>query len=58
LSALATALQAFEQAFDGLAQVVGHDGRPLVDSRGVDYLLSRIDEEMLVWRRTFRRVRN
>jgi hypothetical protein len=64
LSVLGTALEALEQAFDGMAQVVGHDGRPLVDARGVDYhlvkswrdLLSRIDEEMLVWGRTFRKV--
>lgn len=42
----------------------GHDGRPLVEARGVDYhlvkpwrdLLDRIDEDMLVWGRTFRKV--
>lgn len=63
LHALDAALDTLEEAFEGLVEVVGDDGRPLVEARGVDHrlvkrwrdLLSRIDEEVLVWGRTFRK---
>lgn len=57
------ALQALDQAFEGLSKVVGDDGQKLVDARGVEPRLvdpwrdslKRIDEGMLVWSFTFRR---
>ena len=64
LSALGSALQALDYAFAGLTKVVGDDGQPLIEARGVEprltdpwrELLSRIDEEMVIWARTFRKV--
>jgi hypothetical protein len=64
LAQFGTALQALERAFTGLTKVVGDDGQPLVESRGVEprlsddwrTLLKRVDEEMGFWTRTFRRV--
>lgn len=64
LAALSEAVDNIEQAFNALTQVVGDDGRSLVEARGVDPrlvkswrdLLSEIDEELLVWGRTFRKV--
>lgn len=63
LSALSVAIDAVEQAFDELGSELGDDGRPIVESRGVDPrtakawrdLLGRIDEELVVWSRTFKR---
>jgi hypothetical protein len=63
LNALGAALLEVEQAFDGLTAVEGDDGQPLVESQGVESrltdswreLLSRLDEEMVVWARTFRK---
>jgi hypothetical protein len=63
LNALSTAMEALERAFVALGEVIGDDGHPLVDTRGVDYrtcaawrgLLARIDEELVVWSRTFKR---
>jgi hypothetical protein len=64
LSAFGAALQALDYAFSGLTKVVGDDGQPLVDARGVEARLTdpwreslkSIDEEMVVWSRTFRKV--
>ena len=64
LNAFGGALQALDQAFDALIKVVGDDGQKLVDARGVEPRLvepwrdslKRIDEGMLVWSFTYRRV--
>jgi hypothetical protein len=64
LGALGLAVEALEKAFVDVAAVVGDDGRPLVDTRGADprscsawrEQLDRIDEELIVWSRTFKRV--
>lgn len=63
LSALGAALQALDSTFTVLTKVVGNDGQPLVESKGVEPRLTeawrdtlgRIDEEMLIWARTFRK---
>lgn len=63
LNALSQAMDAVERAFVELGEVTGDDGRPLVDARGVDQrscaawrdLLGRVDEELIVWSRTFKR---
>jgi hypothetical protein len=63
LDAMGSALHALDAAFTGLTRVVGDDGQPFVDFRGVEprltdpwrELLNRIDEEMVVWARTFRK---
>lgn len=63
LEALGTALHALETAFTGLTKIVGDDGQPFVDIRGVEprltdhwrEQLNRIDEEMIVWARTFKK---
>jgi hypothetical protein len=57
------ALQALDHAFDGLTKVTGDDGQPLIETRGVEPrlsepwrdLLGRIDEEMVVWARAFKK---
>jgi hypothetical protein len=57
------ALEELEQSFVAIEEVTGDDGRPLVDARGVDPrtctawrdVLRKIDEELVVWGRTFRR---
>lgn len=64
LSTLAGAVEAMEKAFADLTKVTGDDGRSLVDARGVDPrdctawrdVLRTVDEELVVWSRTFRRV--
>lgn len=63
LSRFGTTLQALEEAFDALSKVSGGNGQPMVEVRGVEprltdswrELLGRVDEEMVVWSRTFRR---
>jgi hypothetical protein len=63
LSALGTALLEVDQAFCGLTAVVGDDGQSLAETQGVEprltdswrELLGRLDEEMVVWARTFRK---
>jgi hypothetical protein len=57
-------MERLEQAFTAIGQVIGNDGRPLVEDRGVDAqsctswreTLSKIDEELVVWGRKFRQV--
>ncbi|MEY9604086.1 hypothetical protein AB7M74_010696 [Bradyrhizobium japonicum] len=59
-----TARWSLEKAFVDVAAVVGDDGRPLVETRGADprscsawrEQLDKIDEELIVWSRTFKRV--
>jgi hypothetical protein len=60
---LSSTLEALQQAFQGMTEAVGDDGRPLVDSRGVDpricsewrQMLRNIDDELMIWSRTFQR---
>jgi hypothetical protein len=64
LGALGEAVDTVEKAFLEVAAVIGDDGRPLVESRGADTRLcsawrkqfGKIDEELVVWGRTFKRV--
>lgn len=63
LNALGAALLEVDQAFNDLTGVEGDDGQPLVESQGVEprltdawrELLGKLDEEMVVWARTFRK---
>jgi hypothetical protein len=63
LNKLGAALLDVDQAFEGLTSVVGDDGQPIVESQGVEPRLTdawreslgRLDEEMIVWARTFRK---
>jgi hypothetical protein len=57
-----TAMEHLDQAFLAIGQVLGNDGRPLVEDRGVDTqscaiwreTLARIDEELVIWGRKFK----
>jgi len=63
INALAEAMAALTSAFDELRQVVGDDGQPLVETRGVDHRscaawrdqLTQIDDELVLWSVTHRR---
>jgi hypothetical protein len=63
VSELAHAMEQLETAFRAVAAVTGDDGRPLVDTTGVDRKLCNIwreqlghvDEELVVWGRAFQR---
>lgn len=63
LSNFAQATDALDAAFGTLRGVMGDDGRCLVDARGVDprscsawrEKLSSVDEELVIWSRTFKR---
>jgi hypothetical protein len=63
VSRLETAVQSLDQTFSALAQVVGDDGLPIVDVRGVQPRLAdewrkrlrRVDEGLVVYASTFRR---
>jgi hypothetical protein len=63
LAALSRAFDGVDQAFMDLTKVLGDDSQPMVEVRGVEprltdswrRLLGRIDEEVVVWARTFRR---
>ncbi|WP_279483826.1 hypothetical protein [Aureimonas sp. SK2] len=60
----ADAVAKMNQAFDALGRVEADDGRAMVDVKGVDQracsawrgILSNIDEELVVWSRTHKRV--
>ncbi len=64
LSDFSTAIDRLEQSFLAIAQVKGDDGRALVDTRGAEprscsawrEILSRIDDELNIWARLFRRM--
>lgn len=61
---LADAMDALRTAFEGLGAVTGDDGQPLVDAKGVDQracaawreLLGTVQDELVVWTRTHKRV--
>jgi hypothetical protein len=63
LSKFGDALQALDEAFNALAKVAGDNGQPMVEVRGVEPrlthswrdVLRHVDEEMVVWARTFGR---
>jgi hypothetical protein len=63
LNNFASSLDQLKQTFDAVCAVVGDDGRSLVDATGVDYrscetwreCIGGIDEELVVWARTFKR---
>ena len=63
IEALGNAFHELDQSFNALVDVRGDDGRPMVDARGVELrlceswreLLSRVDEEVVIWTRTFRK---
>jgi hypothetical protein len=58
------AVERLEETFSAIGTVAGDDGRPLVEMRGVDSrecsawrdVLGKIDEELIIWARTFRRM--
>ncbi|RWC37466.1 MAG: hypothetical protein EOS28_32570 [Mesorhizobium sp.] len=64
LDALSKAFDDLEQRFVDLSKVVGEDGQPLVDARGVELrlteawreILRRVDEEAVIWARAFRKM--
>ena len=63
LGEFSQAIEQLKQAFAAVSEVLGDDGRPLADSIGVDRRdceawredLSKIDEELVVWRTNFKR---
>jgi hypothetical protein len=64
LEALSRAFQDLDQQFEALSKVLGDDGQPIVDARGVDLrlteswreILRRVDEETVIWARSFRKM--
>jgi hypothetical protein len=58
-----SAMDAVEKAFRAIGEVNGDDGRPLVETRGVDHrsaevwrtLIRTMDDDLLVWSRSFKR---
>ena len=60
----AAAVERLEQTFTAIGEVLGADGRSLIDTRGADrqlcsewrHILNKIDDELNMWGRTFRRV--
>jgi len=63
LSAFSQAIESLQQAFVAIGEVNGDDGRPLVDARGAEprscdawrAVLRNIDDELIVWGRTFKK---
>jgi hypothetical protein len=64
LNAFSQAVEQLERAFNAIGEVTGDDGRSFVEARGADArscaawreVLSKIDEELIVWARTFKRI--
>ena len=64
LNEFSLAVERLEQTFSAISQVIGDDGRPVVDARGADHnscaawrvILSGIDDELNIWGRLFRRM--
>ena len=63
VSALVSAIGALTEAYGELQGVLGEDGQPMVETRGVDpqvcqnarEQLARLEEDLIVWGSTFRR---
>ena len=63
VASLAAAFETMESAFSALCAVTGDDTSPLVENRGVEprlteewrKVLRRIDEEMVIWARAYRK---
>jgi hypothetical protein len=63
LGTLSDAMQTLGEAFTAIGRVLGDDGQPLVDTRGADprdceewrKCIRDIDEELIVWSRTFKK---
>ncbi|MBF6568065.1 MAG: hypothetical protein IVW54_04215 [Candidatus Binataceae bacterium] len=64
LSDFSLAIDRLQQAFEAISAVIGDDGRPVVETQGADptsasawrETLDKIDEELIVWSRTFKRL--
>jgi hypothetical protein len=64
INVFSQAVERLEETFTAISAVAGDDGRPLVEARGVDSrecsawrdVLGKIDEELIIWARTFKRV--
>jgi hypothetical protein len=64
LNDFSVAMDRLQEAFDAIGGVIGDDGRPVVDAQGADATscsvwrdaLRKIDEELVVWSRIFRRI--
>ena len=64
LNAFSQAVEGLELSFAAIRDVVGDDGRSLVEARGADPrsclawrdVLRKIDEELIVWGSTFKRM--
>lgn len=64
VEALSNAFVELDRCFSSLSKVTGEDGQPIVESRGVDLRLTefwretlrRIDEETVIWARSFRKM--
>lgn len=64
VEALSKAFLELDRCFSSLSKVTGEDGQPIVESRGVDLRLTdfwretlrRIDEETVIWARSFRKM--
>lgn len=63
LADLSGAIDALHHAFHALQHVEGDDGRPVVDARGIESrhceawrrILAEVNDELVIWSRTFRR---
>ena len=63
LAAFGGAFDSLQRTFTDLSRVLGDDGQPLVDFKGVELhltehwrgILNDIDDEMIVWARTFKK---
>jgi hypothetical protein len=64
LNVFSQAVEGLEQSFAAIKEVIGDDGRSLVEARGADPrsctawrdVFRKIDEELVVWGSTFKRV--
>jgi hypothetical protein len=63
IGALSEAFDELDRRFEALSKVLGDDGQPIVDARGVDLRLTdswretlrRVGEETVIWARAFRK---
>lgn len=64
LNDFSVAVDRLRESFEAIGAVIGNDGRPVVETEGADLAscaawrgtLRKIDEELIVWSRTFQRV--